>query len=84
MRENMTHALEKTGYVDQKIVWLRSRRWWQRLEAASKLGVMRSPRAVPALLEASRDPVEEVRLAAVRSLGEMSETRGLPELFRAM
>ncbi len=76
-RCNMTTAFEKIGYVKSEMSALRSRRWWRRLEAAINLGTMQSQMAVAALIDAVRDPVEDVRLAAVRALGQLNEPRGL-------
>jgi len=83
-RENMTQAFERLGYIDKNVSRLRSKRGWRRLEAASKLGVTRSMSSVPALLDASRDTIEDVRLFAVRALCEMNDTRGLRLMFEAM
>lgn len=76
-RHNMATVFEKVGYVKREMSALRSRRWWQRLEAAINLGTMQSQIAVSALTDAVRDPVEDVRLAAVRALGQLNEPRGL-------
>ncbi len=76
-RCNMTTAFEKMGYVKSEMSALLSRRWWRRLEAAINLGTMRSQIAIDALIDAVGDPVEDVRLAAVRALGQLNEPRGL-------
>ncbi len=83
-RRNMTTALEKLGYVKSEMSTLRSRRWWRRLEAAINLGTMQSQMAVAALIDAVGDPVEDVRLAVVRALGQVNEPRGLQALLSAM
>ena len=83
-RRNMTGVFEELGYVESEIRSLRSRRWWRRLNAAINLGIIQSGDAVPALLGAVRDPVEDVRLAAVRALGELNEPRGLHVLLDAL
>jgi HEAT repeat protein len=83
-RENMTLAFESLGYVNESVLRLRSRTWWRRLNAVSKLGVMRSASSVPPLLDASRDLMEDVRLGAVRALCELNNTRGLGLMFQAM
>ena len=80
----MTTALEKLGYVKSEMSTLRSRRWWRRLEAAINLGTMQSQMAVAALIDAVGDPVEDVRLAVVRALGQVNEPRGLQALLSAM
>lgn len=83
-RRNMTAVFEKLGYVKSEIRALRSRRWWRRLEAAINLGTMQSQDAVSALIDAVRDPSEDVRLAAVRALGQLNEPRGLEVLLDAI
>ena len=83
-RENMTLAFERLGYVEESVGQLRSKTWWRRLSATSKLEVMRSESSVPPLLEASGDPTEDVRLGAVRALCELDDTRGLGLMFQAM
>ena len=83
-RRNMTAVFEKLGYVKSEIEASRSRRWWRRLEAAINLGTMQSQHAVSALIDVVRDPSEDVRLAAVRALGQLNEPRGLQLLLDAM
>ena len=73
-RANMTAAFETLGYVSREISALQSWWWWRRVEAAVNLGTMQSQDAVSALIEAVRDPVEDVRLAAVRALGQLKVT----------
>ena len=83
-RRYMTTVFEKLGYVKSEMSALRSRRWWRRLEAAINLGTMQSQMAVAALIDAVRDPVEDVRLAVVRALGQLNEPRGLRVLLDAI
>ena len=83
-RENMTLVFERLGYVEKNVLQLRSRTWWRKLNAASKLAVMKSENSVEPLLNASRDPMEDVRLGAVRALCELDDTRGLDLMFQAM
>jgi len=83
-RHNMTTVFEKVSYVKSEMSALHSRRWWRRLEAAINLGTMQSQMAVTALIDAVRDPIEDVRLAAVRALGQLNEPRGLRLLFDAI
>jgi len=83
-RRNMTTVFEKIGYVKSEMSALRSRRWWRRLEATINLGIMQSQMAVTALIDAVGDPVEDVRLAAVRALGQLNEPRGLRLLLGAI
>jgi HEAT repeat protein len=63
---------------------MRSLRWWRRLSGAQKLGVMRSAIVVPALLRAAVDRESNVRIAALRSLGEINDERAYPLLLAAM
>ncbi len=49
----------------------------RRVRAAMCLGLIREPRSVVALLEATRDPAPEVVLAAVLSLGRLRDPQGL-------
>ena len=83
-RENMTLAFENLGYVEKSVRQLRSRTWWRKLNAVSKLETMRSMSSISPLLSASRDSIEDVRLGAVRALCELDDTRGLGMMFQAM
>jgi len=83
-RRNMTAVFEKIGYVKSEMGALRSRRWWRRLEAAINLGIMQSQIVVSALIGATRDPVEDIRLAAVRALGQLNNPKGLQALLDAI
>ena len=83
-RRNMVTVFEKLGYAKGEMIALHSKRWWRRLEAAINLGTMQSQDAVSVLIGAVRDPVEDVRLAAVRALGQLNEPRGLQVLLEAI
>ena len=83
-RRNMTTVFEKMGYVKRETSALRSRRWWRRLEATINLGIMQSQDADSALISAVGDPIEDIRLAAVRALGQLNEPRGLRVLLDAL
>lgn len=83
-RQNMTAAFEKLGYVESEISALHSRRWWRRLEAAVDLGIIQSQVAVPFLIRATRDHVEDVRLASVRALGQLNNPWGLKALLNTI
>lgn len=84
-RLSMTGVFEKLGYVNRELNVLSSGgTWWRRLEAAIDLGIMRSRSAASALIDAVRDPEDDVRLAAVRALGELNEPRGLGILLDSM
>ena len=83
-KEQMTSVFVHLGYVPLEIKALRSWRWWRRLEAVVNLGTMQSQLAVSPLIKAVRDPVEDVRLAAVRALGELNNSQGLRVLLDAL
>jgi HEAT repeats len=80
----MTGVFEETGLAERAIRQLRSRRWWRRLDAAQRLRVMCSARAVPALMRAASDRDPNVRVAALRALAEINDERAYPLLLRAL
>jgi len=53
---------------------------WERAIAVVRLGEFGHPQAVPVLIAATRDPVREVRTAAVRALGNLGEEESLTVL----
>jgi len=83
-KNHMTEVFEQLGFVKEEINKLGSKRWWRRLEAAVNLGNMHSYKSVEPLVRTVTDPIEDVRLAAVRSLGQLGETQGLGILLDAM
>ncbi len=83
-RRKMVAVFEKLGYVKGEMIALHSKRWWRRLEATINLGTMQSQDAVSVLISAVRDPVEDVRLAAVKALGQLNEPKGLQVLLEAI
>ncbi len=83
-RHNITTIFEKLGYVKSEMSALRSKRWWRRLEAAINLGTIQSRDALSVLIDAVKDPNEDIRLAAVRALGKLNEPRGLQVLLDVM
>ncbi len=79
--------LETSGFVDEAIERLGSRRGWDRAEAADLLGRVRSPKGVDALVATLDDANEDVRTVAARSLaaihdpatvGALASTLGRP------
>jgi hypothetical protein len=68
------------GFGEEDRRWLRSRRWWRKLQAASVYSriVFRGP--LEPLADLLRHERESVRLAAARALGRM----GTPEATRAI
>ena len=68
--ERVTILLEQFGYVDDAIRDLSSRRWWVRVRACRRLGLMRSQRAFFPLVGLLHDREEIVREAASDALIE--------------
>lgn len=83
-RADMTNVFERLGYVSNEKKRLQSRTWWQRREAAIKLGIMRSNESAIALIRAVKDDSEVVRLAAVRALSQMNHPDGVKTLLDVM
>ncbi len=83
-RETVSAICEDAGFVDGRIRQLHSRRWWVRLVAAQKLGVMRSGRAVLPLTEALNDRNRDVRLGALRSLASIGDPASYEDVLAAM
>lgn len=78
---------EHLGLLDRYLHDLRhSPRWSVRAGAARRLGEIGSARAVPALLEAMRDPYEDedVKLACARALGMIRDPQAIPSLIEAL
>jgi len=53
----------------------------EKLRAIYAVGSLRGSQVEKVLLEATGDEVEDIRAAAIRSLGEFADTRILPELL---
>lgn len=83
-RERLGEALESLGFVETWIEGLRSPRWWRRAEAAEKLGLAGSHRAVESLVAVLDDPAPEVRLRAARALGTLGGEAALRPLVEAL
>lgn len=83
-RNTITGICEDAGFVDRYLRRLRSRRWWVRLAAAQRLGIMRSARATFPLTHTLDDANREVSLASLRALGEIGDPRSYDRLLAAM
>ncbi len=83
-REHLTIVFERLGMVRKEIKRLGSRWWWRRREAAINLGIMQNQEAIGPVVQLASDSIEEVRLASVRSLGELNNQQGLRVLLDAM
>lgn len=80
-KDHMTSVFERLGFVQEEVGGLTSRKWWRRLEAAVNLGNMHSQDTIHPLIGAVQDSNEDVRLAAVRSLGQLGTAQGLSVLL---
>jgi HEAT repeat protein len=68
---NITRYLEEGGFTDHALRHLVHGDRFARASAAMRLAEHDTPRALPALVMAMRDPERDVRTAAVRALGSM-------------
>jgi hypothetical protein len=78
-----THALsaaDALGLVSRWKAQLGDRRWWVRADAARALGLVRCGDVVAPLVLALDDPYDDVRAAAVESLGSIADPQTVPEL----
>ena len=82
--ERLSAALDELGFTDASIARLRGKRWWQRAEAAEKLGLARAARAVPWLAAALADEVSEVRMRAAKALGGVGGAAPVRDLIQAL
>jgi hypothetical protein len=83
-RMTMTGIFEDVGLTERAIRHLRSHRWWRRLDAAQRLRVMQSTRALPALMRAASDRDPHVRAAVLRALAEINDERAYSLLLQAL
>lgn len=83
-RDRLAKTLDELGFVDVWLRRLRSAGWWARAEAAEKLGLARAKRATTDLVEAMRDPAEEVRLRAAKALGAIGGPTAIEPLVAAL
>ena len=83
-RERVAAACEALGLAAEAIDGLRARRWWQRAEAAEKLGVMGTKQAIDPLVSALEDPSDEVRIRAARALGRIRGRTSIRPLVQAL
>jgi HEAT repeat protein len=63
---------------------LNAGRWWRRADAAERLGIARSERAVEALTRRMTDESGEVRLRAAKALGEIRGRSAVAPLVDAL
>lgn len=65
--------LERAGFLDRHLDWLRRGKYWQKLYSAALLGRAGAKIAIPALLELLRDRSAELRGAAARALAAIGD-----------
>jgi HEAT repeat protein len=63
---------------------LRSRDWTRRAHAATRLGILRVPAAVPLLVNALDDAMLDVRLAAAHALAQLQATDAVEPILRSL
>jgi HEAT repeat protein len=83
-RARLSRALDEMGFIDDLIARLASGRWWQRAEAAEKLGLSGVERAREHLIPLMRDEVSEVRLRAAKALGALGGESSIREIVHAL
>lgn len=76
--ETLKQAADRLGLVEKDIAALRSSNRHRRGRAMDALGVMRSPRAVPALLAALDGESLDLKLVALRALAGIGDPSVLP------
>jgi HEAT repeat protein len=83
-QRRLSRALDELGFVDDLIARLDSGLWWQRAEAAEKLGLSGVTRAREHLIPVMEDEVSEVRLRAAKALGELGGKASVREIVHAL
>ena len=66
--ERLKKLLERAGFLDRHVDWLRRGTHWQKLQSATLLGRAGTPVAVPSLLALLHDHSSQLRQAVVRAL----------------
>lgn len=82
-KEKLTAALEQSGIVELGHRGTRRFSPWRRALACEMLGKIGSPSSVPVLIARLDDRRPEVRVAAVRALGEIRADEAVPALSEA-
>ena len=81
MQARLVEACEDLGLVDVLIDKLRSRRYWERVAAAEKLGRMGSTRSIDPLVVAMEDDSPEVRRRAAQAVGNIGGREAVAKLI---
>jgi HEAT repeat protein len=82
--EAIAALYRELGFLESDFAQLQSGRATARATAAGNLGLIHSPGAVPALLEAFNDPDVRVRQAAVWAVGQVGGQAALHALVRLL
>jgi len=82
--DRLSRAMDDLGFVDDLIAQLGSGRWWQRAEAAEKLGLSGVVRSRDHLIPLMQDEVSEVRLRAAKALGALGGKSSIREIVHAL
>jgi HEAT repeat protein len=82
--DRLSRAMDDLGFVDDLIAQLGSARWWQRAEAAEKLGLSGVVRSRDHLIPLMQDEVSEVRLRAAKALGALGGKSSIREIVHAL
>jgi len=83
-RERLARAYDELGFVAAALARLASRRWWNRADAAERLGLGGAARAAGALARALDDEVFEVRMRAAKALGVLGDPTAARALVHAL
>jgi HEAT repeat protein len=81
--EQLRHTLEDAGIVELAEKGTRRLSPWRRALACELLGKIGAQRSVPVLLERLEDRRPEVRMSAVRALGDIRSVDAVPALSEA-
>ena len=81
LQEGITRAAEDAGLVDLRLQALSQRAPHRRAEAMERLGLLRSKKAVPALIERLAVEPPAIRLVAIRALGRIHAPEALEALL---
>jgi HEAT repeat protein len=81
VQARLVEACEDLGLVDALIDKLRSRRYWERVAAAEKLGRMGSTRSIDPLVVAMEDDSPEVRRRAAQAVGNIGGREAVAKLI---
>lgn len=76
--------IDHLGLHQDDFAALRSRDWTRRAHAATRLGILRVPAAIPLLIQALDDAMLDVRLAAAHALAQLQATDAVEPILRSL